>query len=237
MPEESSAAQEYHAQAADLEIAALCSSCGVPAVKAESKFCHLCGARLPALLGDALDEMFTRVQDVYIEGFNFKGGVFCETPVFEVMWDTLRSSISENFVKVEPASSSDESPSDPHAIVQVDPNRICYTQATCSRHFKNGRPVTTLVDELRQKLVDPLVHPDLVLSVAKAWIRRPDLKKPGCKHTPRRECLFTMDHRRLYAMKAAGCRKVCARIRLQGRGFDEFVNKSGIEQRKHIELR
>ena len=80
--------------------------------------------------------------------------------------------------------------------VYENPEDICYTQATCSRRFNDGWLVTTLEDELRQGVLGPLVHLDLVLPTTEAWIRRTDLKKPGCKHTLHPSRLFTYDHRR-----------------------------------------
>ena len=52
------------------------------------------------ILGPALD--------VYIEGFTLNGGNFFPTPVFEEVWDKLRSQFPRGIVKDEPASSSDE---------------------------------------------------------------------------------------------------------------------------------
>merc|ERR1712157_116653 len=49
--------------------AAVCSSCGSPLAKEDSKFCHSCGERLraathPVCLGTALDDVAARLQDV-----------------------------------------------------------------------------------------------------------------------------------------------------------------------------
>ncbi len=178
------------------------------------------------------------MQEVHIEGFKLNGEAFCPTPVFEEMWDKLRRSFPRDTVKEEPTSSSDEEGlTEANTVLEVHPDDICYSQPTASRRFKDGRLVGTLIDELKRGAVDPLAHPDLVLSVAKALIRRPDLRKLGSKHVPRRECLWTFDHRRLYAMKAAGCHRIRIQISLQGRAFDEFANKYKLEQRKEIELR
>ena len=44
-------------------------------------------------------------------------------------------------------------PSAPHAIVQVDPSRICYTQATCSTHFQMCKdPAAALLADVEHRL-------------------------------------------------------------------------------------
>ena len=62
------------------------------------------------------------------------------------------------------------------------------------------------------------------------------IRGPGInEEMPHRTCLWTLDHRRLYAMKAAGCSRVRVCI-TQGNAFSEFANKYKLEMRKDIKL-
>ena len=72
-------------------------------------------------------------------------------------------------------------------------------------------------------------------------IRRPELRRRGQVRTPRRRVFYyyTFDHRRLVCMREAGFTKVRLRIKLFGRTFDEFANKSigSLGKRRDVSIR
>ena len=65
-----------------------------------------------------------------------------------------------------------------------------------------------------QRLLEGSPPQHMVLKVAKAMIRRPELRNENDKRTPRIPCLWTYDHRRLYAMQAAGCCSIRVQVRV-----------------------
>ena len=110
-------------------------------------------------------------------------------------------------------------------IEEVPIDDVVYLQTSCSATFKNREDVENLIQALIDGEQDPLVDPTLILNVAKALKRRPELRA-GPGKTPRTAIYYSMDHRRLYAMRQAGCEQVRVQVQLSGRFVDEFINKA-----------
>jgi hypothetical protein len=117
---------------------------------------------------------------------------------------TNRRDVVDPFVKEEPMDES--------AIEEMGIRDIYFLQSNISDHFRNGQSMESAITSLRGGL-DPLATPCLLLNVMK-------VRESGGPS------YFTFDHRRLYCMRQAGCRRVKVCVRAQGRYVDELAWKA-----------
>ena len=89
--------------------------------------------------------------------------------------------------------------------------------------FRNGDDLQSLVRALLNSEVDPMTTDWLVLKVAVAKVGK-ILR------------YYTFDHRRLWCLYQARCKRIRVRIAMSGRIFDEFVRKADGLGRKVSEL-
>ncbi len=194
-----------------------CTRCLHSITDADANFCSNCGSALGVQAASV---------EVQIEGFLYgPGGLKCT----EDDWDGLRASLQEFFkirgVKDEASDSDGEmlpdasDSSDSIHVIENYVEKIWCLQEGIDKKFRNGVPIETLVDKLKQSLVNPMTGDFLILNVARANIR----ERRSCKRSVR---YYTFDHRRLWCMYHAGCRAVRVRVTRSGRDWDEFFNKA-----------
>jgi len=101
----------------------------------------------------------------------------------------------------------------------VDSRDVYFTQSSVSPTSGNGMTLVQLTQYLQDGLLDPLETGWLVLDVMQVYARRD--RRPGSQ---RKLVYFTLDHRRLKAMKDASCPevKVCV---YSHHKLSDFVNK------------
>ena len=144
--------------------------------------------------------------DAEIHGVRFLRELFfCTSSFSEEAWDMVRSRISNlkeqmALMKEEPESSDDDHAPDSDQTLEVNIRDIYNLQSTCSSTFKNGESLQSLITALICKEQDPMRDDRLILSVAKANLRRPDLRSQNCSKIPKVPVYFTFDHRRLHCL-------------------------------------
>ena len=104
------------------------------------------------------------------------------------------------------------------AVIETVPiHRVANLQTWCSTHFRDGRPLESTIHELKEGLVDPLRHRNFILNAVKATVKRNGVQQ---------ELYWTEDHRRLFCMRAAGCKQIRIRIPLLDRRVQGIFRKA-----------
>lgn len=110
----------------------------------------------------------------------------------------------------------------PAGIVTISnfPEKVWALQDSIRPAFQDGRTLDQLVVELRRGDKNPLTCDSLILNVAVANLR--DRSGMPFKR------YYTLDHRRLWCMRQAGCTSIRVRIKpeLSGPAFDQFLKKA-----------
>ena len=118
-------------------------------------------------------------------------------------------------------------------IVTVETQDVYFTQNSVSPTLCNGMTLAQLTQDLHDGVYDPLETPWLVLDVMQVVARQNLHPGARCKTV-----YYTLDHRRLKAIKDASCPKVQVCVFLHHK-FSDFVNKGmdSIGQRSDIKVR
>ncbi|CAK0892228.1 unnamed protein product [Prorocentrum cordatum] len=146
-------------------------------------------------------------------------------------WDRLRADLAHlrNGMKAE-VDSDDDLPRqacDEFNHIRIVENiveNVWSLQESISGTFKDGSRLEQLVKELKDGKVDPMTDDFLVLNVASAKVRC----RPGSQRSETVSRFYTFDHRRLWCMVQAGCRRIRLRIKpgFSGKAFNEFASKA-----------
>ena len=159
--------------------------------------------------------------DLQIHGFALDGNFYEASHSSEQDWDQLRAFVMERTCvdEVKEESESDqEREIDAACITLVDVDSICFLQPSIGRRFRDGRELQDTIVALRTGQVDVNSDPRFVLNVAMAKVRQ--------RHGHTNVVYYTMDHRRLYCMRRAGCEQARVSVKLFGHWFNEFVRKA-----------
>ena len=151
--------------------------------------------------------------DLRIEGFTTADGTLPSGDA-EGHWDKLRAAVASYRTAIKEELHEDS------PILEVDIADICFLQPSCGGKFRDGRHLENTIHAIQAGRVDPMSHPSFCLNVAKAIVHSKG------KGKGRRILYWSFDHRRLFAMRMAGCKRVRVKVKLSGEGFTEFANKA-----------
>ena len=121
-------------------------------------FCRDCGKPLKGESGE-----------VEIVSFSLDDGetVMCE----EDDWDELRRLVTSRFAgKEESTYELPDFQHEPEGILVLENwvNRVCPIQDSIRSQFRNGMPLETLIQDLQDRIIDPMTDANMVLRVASA---------------------------------------------------------------------
>ena len=212
-----------------------CAACKTLPSRAEAKLSDECGDRFALSEAEGQARSRSSCRPLVIQCFT----VDCDVQLrfHEDDWDGLRAAVTAacaraSAVKEEADDSSDEGfvQSTSGEIVVVDnlADHVLALQANISRKFRNGDKLQTLVRALRNSEVDPMTTDWLILKVAVA--------KVGNRRSGRTLRYYTFDHRRLWCLYQAGCKRIRVQIAMCGGIIDEFARKADGLGRKVSEL-